>query len=1112
MPNVSSHPSAQALTLFGHGRLPEEQVASITDHLQRCAACRQAVARLAPDTFLNKLRGPDEAAEQPAAPEAVTVPPLAVPPALANHPKFRIVRELGRGGMGVIYLAEHRVMEKRVALKVINPSVLDNAGALARFQGEAKAAGRLDHPNIARAYDADQAGDLHFLVMEFVEGLSLAQVLQKKGPLPIANACHYVRQAALGLQHASEQGMVHRDVKPQNLMLTTKGQVKVLDFGLARLRSEGKRGEGLTQADAFMGTPEYVAPEQATDARTADIRADIYSLGCTLYALLTGRPPFVEDTVVKLVMAQIEKEPPPLQDVRPDVPAELAAVVAKMLAKDPAERYQRPVEVAQALAPFIKTGGKGGAVAARPTAPPLAAAESATVIGGETSRAAESPSKQRRKAEKPLWKRPAVLAGAAGGVVVIVVLAAVALWLGHSGPAAPAPDDGHGTPPPPSDGFVALFNGKDLTGWKPHPNGKAQWDVKDGILTGSGDVGHLFYEASNYENFHLRVEAMINDGGNSGVFFRTPFGPANQQGYPIGGYEAQIDSTHRDPRRTGSLFMPGGVAVERKETPVKPGEWFKMEVHADGPHIVLTVNGETTADYVDAAPHSRVGHIALQVLDSATVVKFRKVEIKELPSGNLRLQWAHSRGHFDQVKGNVWMEYFDDKRAFWRAIAWDENLVRLQAPDLSERWIDIHLRDPFYYTKVGGNGPWNKAANGAWKVRERLPPVEKSPAARLNEWVPLFNGRDLDGWEAAGNTAATWSWEGGSLAGRASGSQAGLLVSRRADYDHFHLHLETMLPDRHPGFVLFRCGPPGDGAGGYQGYGVRIGAAQEVPQKTGGLGLGAVGAAAPLSAAPNISRKPGEWFPMDILAEGNRLRVLLDGQTAVDYVDRNDTFTAGRLLLYCTPGAVLHFRNVTIKELAPPARPVPAAGATADSRGFVSLFNGRDLTGWKAFPQTPNHWEVKNGILTCRSGPTSNLCTERDDYQDFHLRVEARINSAGNSGLMFWSEPGAKDFPSYESDIHCTQNPDQTGSLWEWTPTLRHVARAGDKLMAPDQWFTHEVIAEGNRVKVLINGKPAVDTTLWVKDRARGRLGLQHLDPKTVVEFRKVEVNELHGN
>jgi serine/threonine protein kinase len=374
MPEMRTHPTAEALARFGHGKLSESEAAPVSAHLETCADCRGALARLAPDSFLAKFR--DARPGRPSVPSRPTVtrsdlpgqtttapgPSPDVPPELTDHPKFRVLRELGRGGMGVIYLAEHRVLEKPVALKVIHPAVLDHPDALARFLGEAKAAGKLDHPNIARALDADRVGDVHFMVLELVEGVSLAHVLERKGLLPVAHACHYVRQAALGLQHAFEQGMVHRDIKPQNLMLTPKGQVKVLDFGLARLRSAGAQSTRLTQFDAFMGTPEYVAPEQASDARSADTRADVYSLGCTLYALLTGRPPFQAESIIKLVLAHMEQVPRPLHEVRPDVPAELSAVVGKMLAKAPADRYQRPVEVAQALAPFIRSGAKADRV------------------------------------------------------------------------------------------------------------------------------------------------------------------------------------------------------------------------------------------------------------------------------------------------------------------------------------------------------------------------------------------------------------------------------------------------------------------------------------------------------------------------------------------------------------------------------------------------------------------------------------------------------------------------------------------------------------------------------------------------------------------------------
>jgi serine/threonine protein kinase len=261
-------------------------------------------------------------------------PLTGLPPELAGHAKFHIVRELGRGGMGVVYQAEHRLMKRPVAIKVLTPRLVDNPTSLARFHQEVEAAAQLSHPNIVAAHDAEQAGSLHLLVMEYVEGQSLAQVLERKGPLPIMHACKFAWQAAKGLQHACDKKMVHRDIKPQNLMLTPQGVVKILDFGLARLAERPQQG-GLTQESVTMGTPEYIAPEQASDARQADIRSDIYSLGCTLYALLGGRPPFSGETAMQIILAHIAVPPPPLRELRPEVPEELAAVVAKMIAKEP---------------------------------------------------------------------------------------------------------------------------------------------------------------------------------------------------------------------------------------------------------------------------------------------------------------------------------------------------------------------------------------------------------------------------------------------------------------------------------------------------------------------------------------------------------------------------------------------------------------------------------------------------------------------------------------------------------------------------------------------------------------------------------------------------------
>ncbi len=305
-----------------------------------------------------------------------------VPAGLVNHPRYEVLECIGSGGMGTVYRARHRLMDRPVALKVIHPRLVGRPEAVGHFRREIRAAARLAHPNIVAAYDADQAGDTHFFVMEYVEGTNLARLVEQEGRLPVARACEYARQAALGLQHAYERGMVHGDVKPHNLMLAPGGVVKLLDMGLASFASEAAapaaNGPGSAPAgedddalglaptrltvrarpgegDSTMpapGTPDYMAPELSAGGAAADTRADIYSLGCTLYRLLTGQVPFPGGTPTEKLQAHCERAPKPLTELRPDVPPGLAKVLERMLAKDPARRYQTPGEVAEALAPF----------------------------------------------------------------------------------------------------------------------------------------------------------------------------------------------------------------------------------------------------------------------------------------------------------------------------------------------------------------------------------------------------------------------------------------------------------------------------------------------------------------------------------------------------------------------------------------------------------------------------------------------------------------------------------------------------------------------------------------------------------------------------------------
>lgn len=263
--------------------------------------------------------------------------------------KYKLLDHLGSGGMSSVYLAEHVLMQRRVAIKVLPKHRVQDASYLARFHREAKAVAALDHRNIVRAYDVDNDGVNHYLVMEYVEGQDLQRMVREHGPLPCHHAAEYIRQAAEGLHHAHKAGLIHRDVKPANLLVDKHGTVKLLDLGLARFAHDERASLTLAYDENVLGTADYLAPEQALDSHRVDQRADIYSLGCTFYFVLTGHPPFAEGTLAQRILKHQRENPPDIRRERPDVPEDLVAICMKMMAKKPAARYQSAAEVAQAL-------------------------------------------------------------------------------------------------------------------------------------------------------------------------------------------------------------------------------------------------------------------------------------------------------------------------------------------------------------------------------------------------------------------------------------------------------------------------------------------------------------------------------------------------------------------------------------------------------------------------------------------------------------------------------------------------------------------------------------------------------------------------------------------
>lgn len=276
--------------------------------------------------------------------------------------RYKLLSLLGAGEMSAVYLAEHTLLERRCAIKVLPGNRVKDTSYLARFHREAKAVASLNHPNIVRAYDVDKQVEggieIHFLVMEFVEGRNLEKIVSQKGPLRYIDATECIRQAAEGLTHAHEAGLVHRDIKPENLLVDNQGTVKILDLGLARLFEQTDE-ESLTikHDEKVLGTADYLAPEQAIDSHKVDARADIYSLGCTFYFALTGHPPFTEGTLVQRLFAHQTKMPRPVTEERPDVPESLMIILNKMMAKKSADRYQSAADLSHDLTRWLAENG-----------------------------------------------------------------------------------------------------------------------------------------------------------------------------------------------------------------------------------------------------------------------------------------------------------------------------------------------------------------------------------------------------------------------------------------------------------------------------------------------------------------------------------------------------------------------------------------------------------------------------------------------------------------------------------------------------------------------------------------------------------------------------------
>ena len=595
----------------------------------------------------------DDATLDQAAPPAPTVPvlPQTLP---APFGRYRLLKLLGRGGMGAVYLAHDTQLDRQVALKVPH---LEAGGerVLERFYREARAAATILHPNICPLHDVGEINGIPYLTMAYVEGKSLGDFAAAR-PLTPRQSALLVRKLALGLEEAHRKGVVHRDLKPSNVMLDKRGEPIIMDFGLARLARKGD--PRLTQQGATLGTPAYMPPEQVSGNIDAmGPPCDVYSLGVILYELLAGRLPFGGDVMAMLAQVLMD-EPPPPSSLRPGLDPDLEAICLKAMAKKPEDRYASMSDFAAALTDHLR----GKTVAAEvPLAPPppqkVTQADTeveeirVSRMGGLRSVAqlhAEPPASRRSgdKPRRPRRRKKArrveawVWLAGAGGAVLLLLLGLIIFRPTRSGKTQPengskqASNKDQGVRPPvtPNEqSFRPLFNGKDLGGWRYHPDQPGSWVVRDGILTSRGPRCHLFSVRGDYDNFHLRAVAQINAEGNSGVFFRSEYGFNALVGGKTGvyprGYEAQIYLAGPDNANLTGSLLPFVPVHERL---VKPDTWFTLEVLARGNHLLIKVDGKTVVDFVDPKHTHARGHFALQHSDPGTSVKFRTIEVKEL--------------------------------------------------------------------------------------------------------------------------------------------------------------------------------------------------------------------------------------------------------------------------------------------------------------------------------------------------------------------------------------------------------------------------------------------------------------------------------------------------
>jgi serine/threonine protein kinase len=884
----SVHPTDQTLSDYGLGKLDRPSAEAVNAHLEGCAACRRRTSEMTSDSFLGKFRDGRSAAGSLIGPGG-PVPtqsfagldvhaPDALPPGLAGHSDYEVVSELGRGGMGVVYLANNTLMGRMEVLKVIGRSLTERPEVLDRFLREIRSVARLRHPNIVAAYHAFRIEAGLVFAMEHVDGFDLSKMVKARGPLPVAHACLFAHQAALGLQHAHEEGMVHRDIKPGNLMVSRRGEkavVKILDFGLAKATSEGQLDSGLTHEGQMLGTPDFIAPEQIVNAQKADIRADIYSLGCTLYYLLSGGPPFRGVSLYDLFQAHHSIDAKLLNFVRPEVPTDLAALVAKMMAKEPERRFRTPADVAEALAPFTKKGGvtlkptrtdvsrAGMPVVKRPAAPdppigprtfpaarpapeppkpaepekPEARWSSLIDFRDPDSKAEKSipkpaPAGPTRKPPWRSWK--AVAAAALGGVVLLGIIITIKISKDRIEIAVQRSA-------PPAVPRATVDSGT--------------WTIEGDELVQSNDEidATMAFGDPAWSDYDLTLEAQKSRGSGHGyqVMFHR-LAPKTFGWLGLGVFENKGCEMYFETDAVGSRASDD-IEDNWAWKTIDVGDWYSIKIEVRKSHFTCYLDGHRIFE----GSHRDHTHGRLALNTKRIQARFRKIKVTA-----------------------------PDGAVLFEGIPEIYSVGKVPAPTLAV----------------------------------------KAPAA------PLFNGKDLTGWMDVLPNNSEWMVVDGVLVGRGSGKPGGqgLLVLNRKDLKNYRLRARHRIgAGGWGGAIEIRRTSDGELASGY------IASLCRWPK----VAVATAGSLAVLERQRDGVARDGwfaalptpieidEWFDVMVDVYGNTVVTWVNGKRVCEYTDPAGLHPSGAIALSCGPNATVQYQSITLEEWAD----TPGAAASVAS-------------------------------------------------------------------------------------------------------------------------------------------------------------------------------------